>query len=386
MSYSPADLQRSLDLANEHLKSASYTAPSVRTVLCLASAVTHVTKAFENVPRIQVTGEYGSGKSTLFTLLQPLVQNAVRNSGQLSTTFAYRNDFRSSIGPNGEVPTTLVDETKHIFRENGKGGSSHPLYAIATEGYSRYGAKVKYQEKDLNVEYSCYQVAFLGGRGERSIPEDVIDRAIRLVMTRKPEGMKLERAGDPTVVANGQQAGAYLCASVQAAFSTLQLLARDTDWYEKAKLDNRAGDIWIPLFVVAEAAGGPWPSLIQAAYQELGSKTSRNLPTVFQLKVDTLAFINGTGCELHAIPAAELISYLQELGRKSYNWDDQPFTIKRFGMSLKAAGLTAHKSNSVVYYAVSDDWVKEAEDLANPVSVSMDDPENELSALDAFVD
>ena len=165
MPYSPDDLQRSLDLSNEHLKSVSYTAPCARTVLVLAAAVTHVTQAFENVPRIQITGPYGSGKSTLFSGLQPLVQNPVRNSGQLSTTYAYRNDFRSAA-VDGEVPTTLVDETKHIFKENGKGGGQHPLYAIATEGYSRYGAPVKYQEKDMNVEYSCYQVAFLGGRGE----------------------------------------------------------------------------------------------------------------------------------------------------------------------------------------------------------------------------
>ena len=218
-----------------------------------------------------------------------------------------------------------------------------------------------------------------------SLPEDVIDRAIRVTMAKKPEGMPLERVGDPTVVANGKQAGAYLRASVQAAFKTLQLLARDTDWYATEKLDNRVADIWIPLYAVAEAAGGPWPSLIRAAYSELGSKTSRNLPTVFQLKVDTLEFINGTGCELHSIPAANLIGYLQELGRKSYEWDDAPFTIKRFGMSLKAAGLTAHKSNSTVYYGVSDAWVKEAEDLANPVSVDVEDPDNEMSALEEFV-
>ena len=385
MSYSPADLQRSLDLANEHIKSVSYTAPSARTVVVLASAASWVTKSFENLPRIQVTGAYGSGKSTLFSAIQPLVQNPVRNSGQLSTTFAYRNDFRSAA-MDGEVPTSLVDETKHIFGENGKRGGQHPLYAIATEGYSRYGAPVRYQEKDMNVSYSCYQVMFLGGRGEMSLPEDVLDRAIRLVMSKKPDGMQLERIGDPTIVANGQQAGAYLSASVRAAQDTLTLLARDTDWYAKAGLDSRMADIWIPLFTIAEAAGGPWPSLVQSAYAELGSKTSRNLPTLFQLKVDTLAFINGTGCEPHAIPAAELIGYLQELGRKSYNWDDVPFSLKRFGMTLKAAGLNAHKSNSVVYYQASEAWLKEADELANPVSVSLDDPENDWSVLDEFVE
>lgn len=375
-SYNPEDLVLALDLAAEHVKSVSYTPPTTRTVVVLASAVTWVTKAFDNVPRIQITGPYGSGKSTLFSALQPLVQNPVRNSGQLSTTFAYRNDFRSALS-NGMVPTTIIDESKHIFGENGKGGSNHPLYAILTEGYSKFGAPIKFQEKDQNVQYSCYQVAFVGGRGEQSIPEDVIDRAIRLTMAKKPEGVKLARVGDPDVVANGEQFGEFLRTSIQSAAKALRILARDTDWYAKYRLDNRVADVWIPLFAIAELAGEQWPSLVQAAYAELGAKNSRHLPTPFQLRVDVLSYLHMTGQDPAKFEARELIDYLGELGRECYTYDDAPFSIRKFGIDLKAIGVESLKSNGKVWYRVSDSWMKQADRLANPVTVEAGDPEND---------
>jgi energy-coupling factor transporter ATP-binding protein EcfA2 len=378
------DLLTALDLSADHVKSVTYSSPSVRTVVVLAAAVTHVTKAFSHVPRVQVTGPYGCGKSTLLSALQPLVQLPVRNSGQLSTMWAYRNDFRSAA-LDGEVPVSIVDETKHVFRENGKGGSQHPLYAILTEGYSKTGAPIKFQEKEMNAEYSCFQVAFVGGRGEQSIPPDVIDRTIRLVLSHKPEGMRLANVNDPTVIGNGRQCGQFLRSSVQAGYDWLRVIARDTDWYAEQKLDNRTADIWIPLFTIARLAGGHWPSLVESAYAELGARNSRNLPTQLQLKVDVLAFVN-QGNQANRIGMRELITYLSELGRKCYSWDDAPFTLKRFGMELKAAGVTARKSNGGKFYAVTDAWLKQADKIAHPEVKEAPDPENDWSALDEFLE
>lgn len=385
MSYSPEDLQLALELSSDHVKSVCYTAPAVRTVAVLTAALTHVTTAVSHVPRVHVRGPYGSGKSTFLSAIQPLVQNPVRNSGQLSSTYAYRNAFRSSSA-DGLVPVTIVDESKHIFKENGKGGSGHPLYAIMTEGYSKTGAPITYQEKDVNVTYSCYQVAFTASRGSQSLPEDVLERAIRLELTQKPGGLKLAQVTDPDVVSNGEQVGAFLRTAIQAAYKQLKVLARDTDWYAIHKLDNRTSDVWAALFAIAELAGGQWPSLIASAYAELGSKTSRNLPTAYQLKVDVLSFIHSNGTDADRIPMRDLISYLMELGRSTYTWDDAPFTVKRFGMTLKTAGVVARKSNGEKFYAVSGDWLKQADKIANPAVIEAEDPENDWDVLDEFLD
>jgi hypothetical protein len=376
MSYNPDDLVLALDLAADHIKSVSYTSPTVRTVMALGAAITWVTPVLSHVPRLFITGPYGTGKSTLLSAVEPMVQLPIRNSGQLSSTFAYRNDFRAG-SVDGDVPTTMVDETKHIFRENGKGGSSHPLYAICTEGYSKNGAPVKYQEKDMNVQYSCYQVAFLASRGSQSLPEDVLDRAIRLELSKKPDGMKLLQVGDPDVVENGRQVGLFLRTAIQAAAKQLRVIVRTTDWYEKHRLDSRTADVWIGFFAIAELAGGQWPALVSAAYAELGAKNARNLPTQFQIKVDTLAFLHTTGYDADKFPARELIDYLAELGRAAYTWDDMPFSIRKYGIELKAAGVESVKSNSKVYYRVSDGWMKTADRIANPVTIEAEDPEND---------
>lgn len=381
MGYNPEDLTLALDLAAEHVKSVSYSSPAARTVAALVAAASHVPQAFSHLPRVFVHGPYGTGKSTFLSAVQPLVQNPVRNSGQLSSTFAYRNDFRSAA-VDGQTPVSFIDETKHIFKENGKGGSSHPAYAILTEGYSKAGAPIKFQEKDMNAEYSCFQVAFTASRGPQALPEDVLQRAITLELARKPDGMQLGAVTDPSVAKNGRDIGLFLRTAVQSAEKPLRIIARDTDWYARAGLDNRTADVWAPLFAVAELAGAQWPALVSSAYAELGSKSSRNLPSAFQVKVDALSFLHSTGTDPEKIPARGLIDYLRELGRGTYTWDDAPFTIKRFGMELKTAGVEAYRSNGAVYYRVSDAWMKQADRIASPVSAEPEDPDNDWSALD----
>ena len=51
-------------------------------------------------------------------------------------------------------------------------------------------------------------------------------------------------------------------------------------------------------------------------------------------------------------------------------------------MELYAAGVAGFKSNSTAYYQVTDDWLKAADRIANPVTVEIDDPENTWEALE----
>jgi hypothetical protein len=280
----------------------------------------------------------------------------------------------------------MVDETRHIFKDNGKGGGNHPLYSIATEGYSKSGAPVRYQEKDMNVSYSCYQLAIFASRGSQSLPEDVLDRSIIMSLSKKPPGLKLAKGDDPSVIENGVQCGLFLRTAIQAAAPQLRIIARDTDWYQEENLDSRTADVWIPLFAIAELAGGTWPTMVRAAYAELGAKNSRNLPTRFQLQVDVLSFIHMTGCETTHIPCREMVDYLGQLGRQCYTWDGVPFTIRKFGLELKAAGVEGRAVHGKRFYSVTDEWMKQTDRLANPVIIDPEDPDNDWSALDEFME
>lgn len=384
MTFIREDLELALNMASEHVKSVAYTSPAVRTVGVLAATATAVPRTVGHLPRIQITGDYGSGKSTYLSALEPLVVGPARISGQLTTRFAVRNIFRDRA-VDGTVPVVMVDETKQIFGPTGKRGDTHPLYTIATEGYSKHGAPVEFQEKDQNVRYSCYQVAFLASAGEAALPQDVLDRSIKLRITRKPKGMQLASLDNPEVTADGEQIGVFLQSAVRAGATELRLIARDTDWFEETGLDSRDADKWIVLFAIARLAGGAWPELIKAAYAELGSKDMRNLPAGLQIKVDVLSFVN-RGSNPERMDCRALIEYLSELGRACYKYDEAPFTIKRFGMALKAAGVSAFKSNGSVFYFVDHAWLKTALALANPVKTETEDPENDWDVLESFTE
>lgn len=375
-----ADLETALDMASEHVKSIAYTSPAVRTVGVLAGAVSHAPTAFGHVPRIQITGEYGSGKSTFLSALQPLVANPSRHTGQGTTRYALRNVFRDASAE-GVVPTLIIDETKHIFGPTGKKDGG-PLYSILTDGYDKHGSPVTFQEKDENKSYSAYQVAFLGGRGERSLPEDVIDRAIRVTLVKKPESMMLSSLEDPHVVANGETTGAFLSSAVKSAHKNLKLAARDQEKWLAEGLDNRDADKWIPLFAVADCAGGAWPELVRAAYAELGAKNTRNLPPALQIKVDIFRFVESRKGDGSRIPCRELIEYLSELGRPCYKFDGDPFSIRMWGLEIKRAGVASQKSNGNLFYKVDDVWMKEVRTIANPVREEAHDPDNDWSVLE----
>jgi energy-coupling factor transporter ATP-binding protein EcfA2 len=373
------DLELALDMAASHVGDISYTSPAVRTVGVLTSAVSHAPTAFGHVPRIQITGEYGSGKSTFLSALQSLIQNPSRHTGQGTTRYALRNVFRDASAE-GLVPALIIDETKHIFGPTGKKDGG-PLYSILTDGYDKAGSPVTFQEKDENKSYSAYQVAFLAGRGERSLPEDVIDRCIRVTLAKKPENMRLADKNDPAIIANGETVGAFLASSVKAGFKNLRVIARDTDWHGIHGLTARDADKWVPLFAMAQLAGGNWPELVSAAYAELGSKNVRNLPPSLQIKVDIFRYIE-QGNDPERVTARDLIEHLSELGRSCYKFDGDPFSIRMWGLTIKQAGAVGFKSNSTLYYQFSDLWVKQARTLANPVITEARDPENEWSSID----
>ena len=67
-------------------------------------------------------------------------------------------------------------------------------------------------------------------------------------------------------------------------------------------------------------------------------------------------------------------------------WDGTPFTLKRFGMELRDAGVHAYKGKGCVFYRVDDEWLKRADRTANPVVVEAEDPDNDWSILEEFVE
>ncbi len=205
------------------------------------------------------------GKTTLLKVLSKLVNRPVVAANISSSAF-----FRV-IGP--LLPTILIDEADKSVNKN------EELRSILNAGYQRdagYVVRAINQPAGSEPQPSTTDVARFPTWCPKAmaaighLPDVLADRCIPIHMQRKSPKDKCERLRSFKGEDLRRQCARFvLDHAAQIAAAEPQL---------PAGLNDRAADIWEPLFVLADLAGGQWPALARQAAIELSQSAQENNP------------------------------------------------------------------------------------------------------------
>lgn len=222
---------------------------SIAHVLWIAH--THLMDAWFSTPRLAVLSpEPGSGKSRVLEITALLVPRPLL-SVQSSAAYILRKTANEE-----DKPTILCDEIDAIFGPNARGNED--LRAMFNAGYRR-GATIGrcYTDKGkvLTHELAIYGAVALGGLGD--LPETIMSRSIVINMRKRAHGETVE----PFRPQQHEPEGNMLQDELEAWAVSVLEEARIREPAIPDGINDRDADVWSPLLVVAELAGGSWPDL-----------------------------------------------------------------------------------------------------------------------------
>lgn len=264
-----------LDDTREFISECVYARPEKLDAITLLIAASHACDAFMTVPRLLVVSDaralqagFQTGKTTVLDMVLMLAGNPLDASGtQPGLSAAFINNV------NKPALTIVRDEIHHVFGRNGLGGNSHPLYDPLVRGYRRNATHLFSSGHNASL-VSIYGVAAMAGLGN-AVPGDLRSRCVVISMDPKPESMLLRPTGAEDTLVLGRSYEESLHAWVRGNFGLMKTWARNTPGFRlHPKLGNRREEIWKPLFAVAAAAGGTWPTRALIAFETLALDAS----------------------------------------------------------------------------------------------------------------
>jgi hypothetical protein len=295
--------------------------PAQAVALALWVAHTHAIEAADTTPYPAITSaEKRSGKTRLLETLEVLVHNPVMTMNTSDAAL-----FRSlSAGPS----TLLFDETDAIFRARGR----EDLRGMINAGYHRAGFVLRTGRDQVSIKrFPVFCAKAFAGIG-KCLPDTIVDRSISIRLRRRTTAEAIERfrRGDleETTTELRNRLGAWLHPHVKS------LREQRPDLPDA--LDDRAQDVWEPLFAIADLAGGSWPADARAAALELRAEEEDGSAGVRLLNDLRAVFVGErmTCAELaHALNTLEDANWVvgaagSELTTRELGWMLKPYAIK----------------------------------------------------------
>ncbi|HSU54247.1 MAG TPA: DUF3631 domain-containing protein, partial [Candidatus Dormibacteraeota bacterium] len=202
------------------------------------------------------------------SVLAELVNRAVVSSNISSPAF-----FRviEELGP-----TLLIDEADTFLKGNDE------LRGILNSGYKKntaYVVRVTHELPANNpfiqqspasrlVRFSSWCPKAISTIGP--LPDTLSDRCITIRMQRKTMDEQCERLRNLDATDLRRQCARFVLDHAGPIASAAPMLP--------AELNDRAADIWEPLFIIADLAGGDWPSVARQAAVRLTASTQDSNP------------------------------------------------------------------------------------------------------------
>ncbi|MFF0169312.1 DUF3631 domain-containing protein [Streptomyces prasinus] len=219
------------------------------TAVTLWVAASHIQPALQHAPRLAVVGPTkGCGKSRVLDVLHETVHQPMMTVNT-SPAVVFR-----VIGKN--PPTLLVDEADTIFGP--KAGEKEDLRGLLNAGHQRNRPAWRISGPEHKpTAFPTFAMAALAGIGD--LPDTIMDRAVVLRMQKRKPGERItpfrSRYSVPELNALRDRLAAWLTPLRGTAAALVPAMP----------VEDRAADTWEPLVIVADLAGGHWPTSARAA-------------------------------------------------------------------------------------------------------------------------
>jgi hypothetical protein len=256
---------------------------------------------WDSTPRIAfLSPEPGSGKSRCLEVTEPLVPRAVH---AVNTSPAYL--FRK-VSDEAGTPTILYDEIDTVFGPKAK--DNEDTRGMLNAGH-RKGAVAGRCVVRGNIvgteELPAYCAVALAGLND--LPDTIMSRSIVIRMRRRSPSEIVEPW---RLRINGPQAK-----PIAEALASWSSSLPDLPWpVMPVEIEDRDADVWESLLVVADAAGGEWPTRARAAAVELVSGSKDRTPSYGVLLLTDMArvFVEAQTDQLSTHAVLDALHALEE--------------------------------------------------------------------------
>ena len=217
----------------------------------LWAAHTHFISRLETTPRLAcLSPEPGSGKTRVLEVLDVLCANPLMALDiSMAAFFRIVEDRQPSI---------LLDEVDAIFIGKKQSEGAEDMRRVINNGY-RVGAVVQRvggKNRDEVQDFRVFTPVAMAGLG--NLPDTLMSRSVILRMKRRRRGETVEAFRDRLHRPEGRE--------LQAALSRWESTVETLNYPNLPEgVEDRDADVWEPLIMVADAAGGNWPARAREA-------------------------------------------------------------------------------------------------------------------------
>lgn len=240
------------DLTDFATDYAVFPSPYAAEVLALWVAHSWTVTRFDSTPRLAIlSAEKGSGKTRVLEVLEVLVREPLRASDVSAATLFRVIEKRR--------PTLLLDESDLLFGPASDGADS--VRQIVNAGYRVGNPVLRCVGQNFEpTEFETFGPVALAGLGD--LPETILDRSVIVRIRRRAKSEPVKRWRLSQAVPRGH-----------ALRDRLEEWSRD-EWEpqypdDESTISDRLADVWEPLFVLADRAGGEWPERVREAVFDL---------------------------------------------------------------------------------------------------------------------
>jgi hypothetical protein len=291
--------------------------------ITLFEAHTHAIEAFDTTGYLSVSSPLKRcGKTRLLEVIELVVRQPLPTAN-ISDAALFR-----AIGE--LTPTLLLDEADAVF--GNKARDREDLRGLLNAGYRRGAVAHRMGGSKMTTleAFPVFCPKVFAGIGD-CLPDTITDRAITIRLERRTRDERIDRFRRRDVVPEGEALRDRLADWLEPQLDHLRALRP----HLPDELDDRAQDIWEPLFAIADLAGGDWPERARTAALALSGNGAREDDSMQgRLIADVYAvFENGAGDRLRT---ADLIAHLTEIEESPWgDWYGKTITAQALSRLLK---------------------------------------------------